>query len=216
VSAVIEVNDIVRRFGDVTAIDCVSFEVRAGEIFGVLGRPGAGKSTLFRILATLLPPTSGAATIGGFSVVQRSADVRRSIGVIPQTMVCDLELTVAENLLTFAKLRGVPRGTQAALLDELLEALELTQWRNQPVGALAVAVRRRVEMARSLVHAPRVLLLDEPTAGLDEAARTSAAAMLRKITATRELTVLLTMQDTDGARALCDRVVVLDRGRLQT
>jgi ABC-2 type transport system ATP-binding protein len=216
VSAVIEVNDIVKRFGDVTAIDRVSFDVRAGEIFGVLGPPGAGKSTLFCILATLLPPTAGSATISGLDVVQRSGDVRRSIGVIPQTMVCDLELTVAENLLAFARLRGVPPAKRAALLDELLAALELAQWRNQPVGTLAFALRRRVEMARGLVHAPRVLLLDEPTAGLDEAARTSAAAMLRKLTSMRELTVLLTMQDTDEARALCDRVVVLNRGRLET
>jgi ABC-2 type transport system ATP-binding protein len=214
VSAVIEVKDIVRKYGDVTAIDRVSFDVRAGDIFGVLGPPGAGKSTLFRMLATLLPPTSGSATITGLDVVQRAGDVRRSIGVVPQTATSEDELTVAEHLLTFATLRGVPRAKQAAVLDELLEALELTGRRNEPVGTLASAAGRRVEIARALVHAPRVLLLDEPTAGLDRAARTAAAALLRKLRSARDLTVLLTTRDADEAHALCDRVAVLERGRL--
>jgi ABC-2 type transport system ATP-binding protein len=215
VNTVIEVKGVVKTFGDVTAIDRVSFEVRAGETFGVAGPVGAGKSTLFRILATLVPPTSGSATINGFDVVQGCSDVRRSIGVVPQTPASDFELTVAENLLTFARLRGVPRAKQPVLLDELLEALELTHCRHEPVRTLAAGVIRRVEMARSLLHAPRVLLLDEPTAGLDQTSRASTGALLRKIASARGLTVLLTAQDADEARTMCDRVVMLDRGRLK-
>lgn len=212
-SAVIAVNDIVKAFGDVAAIDRVSFEVQAGETFGVVGPPGAGKTTLFQILATLLPPTSGSATVNGFDILQRAGDVRRTIGVMPQAMACDLELTVAENLQAFATLRGVPRAKQSAVLDELLESLGLAEWRNHPFGRLPFPRRRRVELARSLLHAPRVILMDEPTAGFDEAARASAAATLRKIASARDLTVLLTMQDTDEARTLCDRVVVMEQGR---
>src|SRR5215218_6574445 len=127
-NAAIDVRNIVKRFGDFTAVNGVSFSVEAGEIFGLLGPNGAGKSTLIRMLTTLLPPTSGTALINGFDVAQRADDVRRSIGVIPQAMTSDLELSVEENLIIFAKLYGVPREKRMRLIDELLEAVELTQW----------------------------------------------------------------------------------------
>ncbi len=210
----IEVNSLVKRFGDFTAVDAVSFSVGSGEIFGLLGPNGAGKSTLIRMLVTLLTPTSGSASINGFDVATRADDVRRSIGVIPQAMTSDLELSVSENLLIFAKLYGVPRAKRTALIASLLEAVELTQWADKPVKNLSGGMRRRVEIARGLVHEPRVFFLDEPTTGLDPVSRTAAWAMLQRIKAERELTVLLTTHYMDEADKLCDRIAIVDHGKL--
>jgi len=210
----IEVHSIVKKFGDFTAVDGVSFKVEAGEIFGLLGPNGAGKSTLIRMLVTLLPPTSGSASINGFDVVKKADDVRRSIGVIPQAMTSDLELTVEENLVIFAKLYGVPRAKRNKLIAELIAAVELTQWADKPVKNLSGGMRRRVEIARGLVHEPRVFFLDEPTTGLDPVSRTGAWAMLEKIKSERDLTVLLTTHYMDEADKLCDRIAIVDHGKL--
>jgi ABC-2 type transport system ATP-binding protein len=214
VSATIEVTEIVKRFGDLTAVDGVSFSVHAGESFGLLGPGGAGKSTLIRMLVTLLPLTAGSASIHGFDVAKRPDDVRRSIGVIPQAMTSDRELTVQENLLIFARLHGVPRDQRTGLIAALLEAVDLTQWADAPVKNLPGGLRRRVEIARGLVHEPKVLVLDEPTSRLDPAARTAAWTMLQTIKAERDLTVLLATPDIDEAAALCDRIAILDHGKL--
>ena len=211
----IAVHNLVKRFGDVAAVDGVSFEVKAGETFGVVGPGGAGKTTLFRMLATLLPPTSGSAAINGLDVVGRSHDVRRAIGVVEHVATRDVELTVEESLRMFATLHGVPRAHVATRMDGVLEAGELTRLAKVPLGRLQDDERRRVELARSLVHEPGVLLLDELTAGLEPAARTRVWTMLRKVTSARTLAVLLTTQDADEARALCDRIVAIDRGTLQ-
>src|SRR6186713_2431857 len=213
-SNAIEVKDIVKKFGDFTAVNGINFEVKDGEIFGLLGPNGAGKSTLIRMMVTLLPPTSGTAIINGFDVVKKADDVRRSIGVIPQAMTSDLELTVYENLLIFAKLYGVPSDTRTRLIGELLEAVELTQWADKPVKNLSGGMRRRVEIARGLVHEPKVFFLDEPTTGLDPVSRTNAWAMLQKIKAERDLTVLLTTHYMDEADKLCDRIAIVDHGKL--
>jgi ABC-2 type transport system ATP-binding protein len=210
----IEVHSIVKKFGDFTAVDGVSFKVEAGEIFGLLGPNGAGKSTLIRMLVTLLPPTSGSASINGFDVVKKADDVRRSIGVIPQAMTSDLELTVEENLVIFAKLYGVPRAKRNKLIAELIAAVELTQWADKPVKNLSGGMRRRVEIARGLVHEPRVFFLDEPTTGLDPVSRTGAWTMLEKIKSERDLTVLLTTHYMDEADKLCDRIAIVDHGKL--
>jgi ABC-2 type transport system ATP-binding protein len=210
----IEVNSIVKKFGDFTAVDGVTFKVEAGEIFGLLGPNGAGKSTLIRMLVTLLPPTSGSAAINGFDVVKKADDVRRSIGVIPQAMTSDLELTVEENLIIFAKLYGVPRAKRNRLIGELIAAVELTQWADKPVKNLSGGMRRRVEIARGLVHEPKVFFLDEPTTGLDPVSRTGAWAMLEKIKSERDLTVLLTTHYMDEADKLCDRIAIVDHGKL--
>jgi ABC-2 type transport system ATP-binding protein len=198
----------------VTALDHVSFDVLPGEIFGLLGPNGAGKSTLIRMLVTLLPPTSGSASINGFDVVKKADDVRHSIGVIPQAMTSDLELTVEENLSIFAKLYGVPRAKRNKLIAELIAAVELTQWADKPVKNLSGGMRRRVEIARGLVHEPRVFFLDEPTTGLDPVSRTGAWAMLAKIKSERDLTVLLTTHYMDEADKLCDRIAIVDHGKL--
>src|SRR5215469_12594416 len=167
----IEVRDIVKKFGDFTAVGGISFAVEHGEIFALLGPNGAGKSTLIRMLTTLIPSTGGQATICGHDVVKEADAVRRLIGVIPQAMTSDLELSIDENLSIYAKLYGVPPKRRKRLMDELIEAVELTKWRDKPVKNLSGGMRRRVEIARGLVHEPRVFFLDEPTTGLDPVSR---------------------------------------------
>ena len=211
----IEVHDIVKTFGDFTAVKGITFDVKAGEIFGLLGPNGAGKSTLIRMMVTLLPPTSGTATINGFDVVKKADDVRRSIGVIPQAMTSDLDLTVEENLLIFSKLYGVPRAKRGPLIHELLEAVELLQWADKPVKLLSGGMRRRVEIARGLVSEPHVLFLDEPTTGLDPVSRVAVWEMLQRIKSRRDLTVLLTTHYMDEADRLCDRIAIVDHGELK-
>jgi ABC-2 type transport system ATP-binding protein len=211
----IEVRNIVKQFGQFVAVKGISFDVQAGEIFGLLGPNGAGKSTLIRILTTLLPPTSGTATIGGFDIVTQAHGVRTSIGVIPQAMTSDLELSVEENLLIFAKLYGVARARRARLIPDLLEAVELLQWADKPVKLLSGGMRRRVEIARGLVSEPHVLFLDEPTTGLDPVSRVAVWEMLQRIKSQRDLTVLLTTHYMDEADRLCDRIAIVDHGELK-
>jgi len=211
----IDVRNIVKKFGDFTAVNGVSFTVDDGEIFGLLGPNGAGKSTLIRMLVTLLPPTAGTALVSGFDITTDADGVRRSIGVIPQALTSDLELSVEENLIIFAKLYGVPRAKRVKLIDELLAAVELTQWRSAPVKNLSGGMRRRVEIARGLVHEPRIFFLDEPTTGLDPVSRVAVWEMLRKIKRERDLTVLLTTHYMDEADKLCDRIAIVDHGELK-
>jgi ABC-2 type transport system ATP-binding protein len=180
----------------------------------LLGPNGPGKSTLIRMLTTLLLPTSGTALVAGKDIVTQADDVRRAIGVIPQAMTSDLELSAEENLLIFAKLYGVPRERRKPLIAELLAAVELTQWADKPVKNLSGGMRRRVEIARGLVHEPSILFLDEPTTGLDPVSRTSVWEMLRAIKEQRELTVLITTHYMDEADKLCDRIAIVDHGKL--
>src|SRR5438270_7502361 len=142
----IEVDHIFKKYGDFTAVNGISFAVADGEIFGLLGPNGAGKSTLIRMLVTLLPPTAGTAVVNGFDIRKQADGVRQSIGVIPQAMTSDLELSVEENLIIFAKLYSVPRARRERLINELLEAVELTQWRHAQVKNLSCGMRRRVEI----------------------------------------------------------------------
>ena len=211
----IDVRNIVKRFGDFTAVKGITFAVEEGEIFGLLGPNGAGKSTLIRMMVTLLPPTSGTAIINGFDIVKQADSVRQSIGVIPQAMTSDLELSVEENLIIFAKLYSVPREKRTRLINELLEAVELTKWRDAPVKNLSGGMRRRVEIARGLVHEPRIFFLDEPTTGLDPVSRVAVWEMLQKIKTERQLTVLITTHYMDEADKLCDRIAIVDHGELK-
>jgi ABC-2 type transport system ATP-binding protein len=211
----IDVRDIVKTYGTFTAVKGLSFSVEEGEIFGLLGPNGAGKSTLIRMMVTLLPPTSGTAIINGFDVVKQADGVRRSIGVIPQAMTTDLELSVEENLLIFAKLYGVPREKRQRLIPELLEFVELTQWSKAQVKNLSGGMRRRVEIARGLVHEPRIFFLDEPTTGLDPVSRVNVWDMLQRIKSERQLTILLTTHYMDEADKLCDRIAIVDHGELK-
>jgi ABC-2 type transport system ATP-binding protein len=210
----IDVQSIVKRFGDFTAVDGISFTVEHGEIFGLLGPNGAGKSTLIRMMTTLVPPTAGTAVVGGADVRLDPDAVRRRIGVIPQALTSDPELSAEENLLIFAKLYGVPRAKRSRLIAELLEAVELTAWATKQVKTFSGGMRRRVEIARGLVHEPRIFFLDEPTTGLDPVSRTAVWEMLRRIKQTQDLTVLLTTHYMDEADKLCDRIAIVDHGHL--
>jgi ABC-2 type transport system ATP-binding protein len=210
----IDVQQITKRFGDFTAVNGITFSVEHGEIFGLLGPNGAGKSTLIRMLTTLIPATSGTARINGYDVSKESDSVRRSIGVIPQAMTSDLELSVEENLLIFAKFYGVAREKRKRLIPELIEAVELTPWADKQVKNLSGGMRRRVEIARGLVHEPRIFFLDEPTTGLDPVSRTAVWEMLQRIKTQRDLTVLLTTHYMDEADKLCDRIAIVDHGNL--
>ena len=210
----IDVDGIRKTFGTFTAVDGISFSVAAGEIFGLLGPNGAGKSTLIRMLTTLLPPSGGTARIGGCDIVKDSDGVRRVIGVIPQAMTSDVELSVEENLIIFSKLYGVPRAKRKVLIDELLEAVDLTAWRDKQVRFLSGGMRRRVEIARGLVHEPKIFFLDEPTTGLDPVSRVAVWEMIQKIAKERDLTVLLTTHYMDEADKLCDRIAIVDHGTL--
>ena len=210
----IEVENIRKVFGDFVAVDGITFDVKPGEVFGLLGPNGAGKSTLIRMMTTLLPPTSGRARVGGFDVVRDAEKVRQTIGVIPQAMTSDMELSVEENLIIFSKLYSVPRDRRQKQIDELLAAVDLTEWRHKQVMYLSGGMRRRVEIARGLVHQPRIFFLDEPTTGLDPVSRIAVWEMVRKIKAERDLTVLLTTHYMDEADRLCDRIAIVDHGKL--
>src|SRR5882672_4987908 len=209
-TSAIDVQRIVKTFGDFTAVKGITFNVAPGEVIGLLGPNGAGKSTLIRMMTTLLIPTAGTAVINGFDVVKQSDGVRRSIGVIPQALTSDTELSVRENLLIFAKLYGVSRERRERLIAELLEAVELTQWADKQVKFLSGGMRRRVEIARGLVHEPRVFFLDEPTTGLDPVSRVHVWEMLSKVKAERDLTILITTHYMDEADKLCDRIAIVD------
>jgi ABC-2 type transport system ATP-binding protein len=210
----IDVRDIVKRFGDFTAVAGISFGVEDGEIFGLLGPNGAGKSTLIRMMTTLVQPTEGTAIIGGFDVAREPDSVRNVIGVIPQAMTSDIDLTVEENIRIFARLYGVPKEKRVRLTQELLEAVELTPWADKPVKNLSGGMRRRVEIARGLIHEPKIFFLDEPTTGLDPVSRTAVWEMLRKVKQERDLTVLITTHYMDEADKLCDRIAIVDHGKL--
>jgi ABC-2 type transport system ATP-binding protein len=210
----IRVVDIVKRYGNFTAIDGVSFDVAEGEIFGLLGPNGAGKSTLIRMMTTLLEITSGAAYIEGFDVRKDADRARRSMGVIPQAMTSDGDLTVWENLSIYSKLYGIPAAEREASIDELLELVDLTQWRDAPARNLSGGMRRRLEIARGLVHRPRIFFLDEPTTGLDPVSRVAVWEMIGSIKQQRNLTVLITTHYMDEADRLCDRIAIVDHGKL--
>jgi len=210
----VEVDNLTKRFGDFTAVDALTFDVQHGEVFGLLGPNGAGKSTLIRMLTTLVPPTSGAARINGFDVVRSANDVRQCIGVIPQAMTSDLDLSAVENMSIFAKLYGLPRDKRRRIIAELLEAVDLTQWADKPVKMFSGGMRRRLEIARGLVHEPKIFFLDEPTTGLDPVSRVAVWDMLSRLKRERDLTILLTTHYMDEADKLCDRIAIVDHGKL--
>src|SRR6202050_1685012 len=210
----IEVENITKRFGDFTAVDGLSFSVDHGEVFGLLGPNGAGKSTLIRMLTTLVPPTSGTARVYGFDVVTQANDVRQSIGVIPQAMTSDLDLSAIENMSIFAKLYGIPREKRRRTIKELLKAVDLEQWADKPVKMFSGGMRRRLEIARGLVHEPKIFFLDEPTTGLDPVSRVAVWEMLARLKRERDLTILVTTHYMDEADKLCDRIAIVDGGKL--
>jgi ABC-2 type transport system ATP-binding protein len=210
----VEVENLTKRFGDFVAVDALSFSVGHGEIFGLLGPNGAGKSTLIRMLTTLVPPTSGTALVSGFDIVRAANDVRQSIGVIPQAMTSDLDLTADENMSIYAKLYGIPRDKRRRAIRQLLQEVDLEKWHDKPVKMFSGGMRRRLEIARGLVHEPKIFFLDEPTTGLDPVSRVSVWEMLARLKRERDLTILVTTHYMDEADKLCDRIAIIDHGKL--
>ena len=210
----IEVENLTKRFGDFTAVDALNFSVEHGEVFGLLGPNGAGKSTLIRMLTTLVPPTSGTARVNGFDIVHQANDVRQSIGVIPQAMTSDLDLSAVENMSIFAKLYGIPREKRLRTIRELLKEVDLEKWADKPVKMFSGGMRRRLEIARGLVHEPKLFVLDEPTTGLDPVSRVTVWEMLSRFKRERDLTILVTTHYMDEADKLCDRIAIVDHGKL--
>jgi len=210
----IAVEHIVKRYGDFEAVKDVSFSVAEGEIFGLLGPNGAGKTTLIRMLTTLVTVTEGKAIVAGHDVSKDPDDVRRMIGVIPQALTSDQDLTVEENLSIYAKLYSVPREEREKNITSVLEAVDLTKWRDAQTKTLSGGMRRRLEIARGLVHNPRIFFLDEPTTGLDPVSRIAVWEMLNNLKAQRNLTMLLTTHYMEEADKLCDRIAIVDHGKL--
>jgi ABC-2 type transport system ATP-binding protein len=203
---------LTKRFGDVTAADEVSIDVRPQEIYGLLGPNGAGKSTIIKVLTTLLPPTSGRACVAGFDVISRAPQVRRRIGYVPQVLSADGALTGYENLLLSAQLYGLPRHEREERIDEALALVGLRDAAHTVVRQYSGGMIRRLEIAQSMLHRPVVLFMDEPTVGLDPLARRAVWEHIRDLREAFGTTLLITTHYMDEAEALCDRVAVMHRG----
>ncbi len=209
--AVIEASGLTKKFGDFTAVDDVSFEVAAGESFGLLGPNGAGKSTTMRMIGGTSLRTSGTLRVLGLDPEERGPEVRASLGVVPQTDSLDEELRVRDNLIVYGRYFGLPRSYLEPKADELLAFAQLTEKAGEKVTALSGGMKRRLTIARGLVNEPRVLLLDEPTTGLDPQARHILWDRLFRLKE-QGVTLVLTTHFMDEAEQLCDRLVVMDRG----
>jgi ABC-2 type transport system ATP-binding protein len=210
----LQTTELTKRFGDTLAVDRVSISAQPGEIMGLIGHNGAGKSTLIKMLSTLLPPTSGRATIAGFDVASQPAEVRRRIGYVPQLVSADGALTGYENLLLSARLYAVPREERDARITQALEVMNLTANRDQLVQRYSGGMIRRLEIAQSLLHRPQVLFLDEPTVGLDPVARESVWEHVVHLKDVLRTTMLVTTHYMDEADELCDRIALIHRGRI--
>ena len=211
----IEVRDLTHRYGDRTALSKVSFDVRKGEIFGLLGPNGGGKSTLFRILTTMMEPTSGSASIAGRDVVREGSAVRRSIGVVFQTQSLDKALTVEENLRAQGHLHGLSGADLTDRMAWAMERLALADRRKELVSALSGGLKRRAEIAKALLHRPHVLLMDEASTGLDPAARRDLSRNIEELRDREGVTVLLTTHILEEADR-CDRLMLLHQGSAVT
>jgi len=213
-SSAIQVDGLTKRFGDFTAVDHVSFEVARGEVFGLLGPNGAGKTTVVRMLTTLLTPSDGNAYVAGHDLARYPRRVRESIGVIPQAMTSDLDLTGWENIDIYGEFYGVPRRARRERAQRLLKLVGLTERQHDLVASYSGGMRRRLEIARGLIHSPKVLFLDEPTIGLDPQSRRAVHDLLQQLRTESELTISLTTHYMDEAESLCDRIAIVDSGKI--
>jgi ABC-2 type transport system ATP-binding protein len=211
---ILQTTGLRRRFGDLTAVEGLDLAVGQGEVFGLLGPNGAGKTTVIKMLTTLLPPTAGWATIAGHDIRRQPARVRAAIGYVPQLLSVDGALTGYENLLIFAKLYGVPRAVRAGRIEQSLEFAGLKEAAGRQVRGYSGGMVRRLELAMAMLHRPRVLFLDEPTVGLDPLARQAVWQQVRQLAREQQMTIVLTTHFMDEADALCDRVAIMNLGRV--
>jgi ABC-2 type transport system ATP-binding protein len=210
---VVQVKDLVKRYGDVEAVRGIGFEVEPGETFGFLGPNGAGKSTTIKILCTLADPTSGTARVAGHDVRKERDTVRRNIGLVFQDTTLDNYLTGEQNLRFHADLYGVPKSQFAPRMRQVLEMVNLWDRRASDVGTYSGGMKRRLEIARGLLHAPRVLFLDEPTVGLDPQTRSSIWEYINDLKKREDITIFLTTHYMDEAEN-CDRIAIIDHGKI--
>lgn len=208
------VDDLVVRFGELTAVGGVSFSVAPGEVFGLLGPNGAGKTTTVRVLATLLRATEGRALVAGYDVRHQGLEVRASIGYIPQALSADGALTARENLEFYARVTGVPRWSRRERIADAVEAMEIGGWLERLARTLSGGMLRRLEIATALLNRPRVLLLDEPTVGLDPNARRVVWERLHALREQAGTTILVTTHMMEEAERHCDRLAIMDLGLL--
>jgi ABC-2 type transport system ATP-binding protein len=211
---VLETEDLTRRFGSLTAVDGLTISVESGEVFGLIGPNGAGKTTVIKMLTTLLPPTSGNARVVGFDITRHASDVRRVIGYVPQLVSADGALTGYENLLIFAKLYDIPRSERESRVREALEFMGLADAGDKLVRNYSGGMIRRLEIAQSMLHRPRVLFLDESTVGLDPVARKGVWDHIERLRADYGATIFLTTHYMEEADALCGRVAIMHLGKV--
>jgi ABC-2 type transport system ATP-binding protein len=212
-AAAVVIEGVSRRFGRTLALDAVTFEVRSNELFALLGPNGAGKTTLLHILCTILRPDSGTARINGVDVIRNPLQARRHLGVVFQEPSLDDRLTLYENLNFHGLVYGVPAALRRKRVDEMLALVELSDWRDRLVRTLSSGMKRRLEIARALVHDSRILCLDEPTVGLDAQSRERIWEYVYRLRRERNITVIVTthyIEEVDG----CDRVCIIDHGRI--
>ncbi len=196
------------------AVDHVSFSVKSGEIFGFLGPNGAGKTTTINMLITVLKPTEGKASVLGYDIVKQANNVRKVIGVVPQEYTADEDLTGCENIMLCADLYGIPREIAKKRALELLELVELTQFKDKRVETYSGGMRRRLELACGLINRPKVLFLDEPTLGLDVQTRAATWDYIRRLKKEYGMTLFMTTHYLEEADALCDRIAIIDYGKI--
>jgi ABC-2 type transport system ATP-binding protein len=213
-TVILETKTLTRRFGAFIAVDALTLSVNAGEIFGLLGSNGAGKTTAIKMLTTLLPPSSGEARVAGFSIITQAVGVRRAIGYVPQAVSVDGSLTGYENLLIFAKLYDLPRREQKGRIREALEFMGLTADSGRLVSEYSGGMVRRLEIALSTLHRPQVLFLDEPTVGLDPIARDAVWKHLVDLRANHDTTLFFTTHYLEEAESYCDRMAIMHLGKV--
>lgn len=211
---IIETNQLTRSFNGLTAVDKLDISVDSGEIFGLLGPNGAGKTTTISMLCTILKPSGGSAKVNGFDIANEANGVRRSIGIVFQDPSIDDRLTGRENLYMHANLYGVPPGEQKERIDRVLELVELDDRADDLMRTYSGGMRRRLELGRGLIHYPKVLFLDEPTVGLDPQTRNHIWNYIRELKKTHDITIVLTTHYMDEADKLCDRIGIMDHGKI--
>jgi ABC-2 type transport system ATP-binding protein len=213
-SYMIETIGLTKRFGDLTAVDNVNLTVDNGEIFGLLGPNGAGKSTFLSMLCTILRPTTGTAFVNGYNVITQAAQVRKSMGIIFQDPSIDDKLTARQNMKIHANLYDVPRKVINSRIDEVMRLVGLEDRADSKMSTYSGGMRRRLEIARSLIHYPKILFLDEPTVGLDPQSRSHIWNYIKDLKKRENITIILTTHYLEEADKLCDRIAIIDKGKI--
>jgi ABC-2 type transport system ATP-binding protein len=212
--SIIVVQNLTKAFGDFVAVDNVSFDMKRGEIFGLLGPNGAGKTTVIRMLSTLTRPSKGTATIGGYDIVKQDNEVRKLIGIVSEKMIMYNRLTARENLWFFGNLFGMPKEELNKRIDQLLDLVKLAKWKKSQVGTFSTGMRQRMNIIRALLNMPQVLFLDEPTLGLDPQSTVEIREFIRKLNQEHNTTILITTHMMGEADMLCDRIGIIDHGKI--